>query len=356
MRRSPETALKPAGWHYGRRVYWVESLPLVGHIAFGVIDRGTNVLQVRPSTLCFHDCIFCSVDAGASSRWRRSEYMVNWELLVEWVEHVSRVKGGGVEALIDGVGEPLTHPQITRIISALKDMNRIERVALETHGGSLSRSLARTLEKAGLDRINLSVDAANPSLARLLVGVEWYDVNRVLRTAEWIIANTSIDVVLTPVVLPGVNEEEMLALIRWAKRVGAGRKSGWPTGILIQKFEAHKYGRRPAGLKRLWGWRRFYSWLAKLERETGYKLLVDPREIGFEQRPKIEKPFDRGDRVTLSIIGPGWHRGEVLTVDRGWRRVVALYGLSNATDLNPGVEVKARIVRDKDNIFIAVPD
>ncbi|GBF09537.1 conserved hypothetical protein [Aeropyrum pernix] len=355
MHGNPKTAIRPAGWHYGRRVYWIEGLPLIGHIAFGVIDRGTNVLQVRPSTLCFHDCIFCSVDAGPSSRRRRSEYMVEWEHLVGWVEKVARVKGGGLEALIDGVGEPLTHPHITRIIKALKELDAIERVALETHGGSLSRSLARVLEKAGLDRINLSVDAADPGLARSLVGVDWYRVDRVLKTAEWIIANTSIDVVLTPVVLPGVNEKEMATLVHWARRVGAGRKSGWPTGVLIQKFEIHKYGRKPSTVKSVWGWRRFYTWLSRLEKETGYRLLVDPGEIGFKPRPRVEKPFERGDRVTLVLVGPGWHKGELLAVDRGWRRVVALYGLTEGEALTPGAEVEARIVRDKDNIFIAVP-
>jgi uncharacterized Fe-S cluster-containing radical SAM superfamily enzyme len=39
-------------------------IPLVGHIAFGVIDRGTNIIQVRPTSLCNLNCIFCSVDAG----------------------------------------------------------------------------------------------------------------------------------------------------------------------------------------------------------------------------------------------------------------------------------------------------
>ncbi|MCE4627148.1 MAG: radical SAM protein, partial [Desulfurococcales archaeon] len=41
-----------------------EPLPLVGTVFIGVIDRGTNVLQVRPTTLCPLNCIFCSVDAG----------------------------------------------------------------------------------------------------------------------------------------------------------------------------------------------------------------------------------------------------------------------------------------------------
>ena len=345
-------SLAREGYFHGRPVYRVKGLPLVGHIAFGVIDRGTNVVQVRPSTLCPHNCIFCSVDAGPSSRTRASEYIVDPDDLIEWFDYVARVKGGGLEALLDGVGEPLTHPEITRIIAMLKEHPAVDRVAIETHGGFLSKRLVRELEKAGLDRINLSIDAVDPGKARLLVGVEWYDSRRILDLAEWIIRETSVDVVLTPVVLPGYNEEEMRRLVEWAKRVGPGRKSGWPTGVLIQKYEVHRYGRKPRLWGPPWGWPRFYRWLRRLEEETGYRLLVEPEELGFERRPSIEKPFREGDKVRLLVVGPGWHKGETLSVDRGYRRIVALVG---ARGLPEGSEVVAEIIRDKDNIFLARP-
>jgi len=345
-------SLRLEGSFHGRPVYRLSGLPLIGHIAFGVIDRGTNVVQVRPSTLCPHNCIFCSVDAGPRSRTRATEYLVEPGDLLEWFDAVARVKGGGLEALIDGVGEPLTHPEIPSIVEALKEHPAVERVAVETHGGFLTRRLVRELEKAGLDRINLSVDSVDPEKARLLAGVDWYDVRRVLGLAEWIIRETSIDVVLTPVVVPGYNEDDMRMLVEWAKRVGPGRKSGWPTGVLIQKYEVHRYGRKPRLKGPPWSWQRFYRWLRRLEEETGYKLLVEPEELGFEARPSVEKPFKAGERVRLVVVGPGWHRGEQLAVDRGMRRVVALIG---APPLPEGSEVVAEIIRDKDNIFLARP-
>ena len=39
-------------------------IPLVGSLYFGIIDRGTSLLQVRPSCGCNLNCPFCSVDAG----------------------------------------------------------------------------------------------------------------------------------------------------------------------------------------------------------------------------------------------------------------------------------------------------
>ncbi|MFP3179020.1 MAG: radical SAM protein, partial [Thermocladium sp.] len=37
-----------------------ERYPLVGSLAFGIIDRGTNVIEVRPTSICSLSCIFCS--------------------------------------------------------------------------------------------------------------------------------------------------------------------------------------------------------------------------------------------------------------------------------------------------------
>jgi len=325
-----------------------EPLPLVGHIAFGVLDRGTNVLQVRPSTLCPHNCVFCSVDAGPGSRTRQREFLVDADYLVDWVERVARAKGVMVEALLDGVGEPLTHPHILDIIRALSQSPHVWRVAVETHGGFLTRKLVDKLDEAGLSRINLSLDTLDPEKARILVGVDWYDPRKVARAAEYALEETSIDVVLTPVVVPGVNEEDMRDLIEWARRHGAGEKSGWPTGVLIQKMEIHKYGRKPRRV-RPWSWSQFYRWLQGLEEETGYRLRPSMEELGYRRAPRLEEPYKPGDSIVLEVVGPGWRKGELLAVDREYRRVMALYCR------RPGCRgrVTARIARSRDNIYVA---
>ena len=322
--------------------------PLMGHIAFGVIDRGTNVLQVRPSTLCPHNCVFCSVDAGPWSTTRSREFIVEASHLVDWVERVAGEKGVMVEALIDGVGEPLTHPRILEIISGLAGSGRVWRVAIETHGGFLTKKLVDKLAEAGLSRINLSVDSLDPEKARMLAGVDWYDVRRVIEVAEYALRETPIDVVLTPVVVPGVNEEDMKDLIEWAKRHGAGEKSGWPTGVLIQKMEAHRYGRKPRGV-RIWSWSYFYKWLARLEEKTGYLLRPSMEDLGIRPAWRVPEPYGKGDLVRLEILGVGWHKGEYLGVDESWSRVFAVYCRRPCRG-----SVWARIVRSKDNIYVAV--
>ena len=341
--------LTRAGTVAGRPVVMIgKPIPLMGHIAFGVIDRGSNVLQVRPYTWCPHSCIFCSVDAGPSSRTRQAEFMVNTSWLAYWVDMVAEAKGVKVEALIDGVGEPLSHPGILDLVKRLRSSRWVERIAIETHGGFLSKGLVRKLAEAGLDRINLSIDAVDTGKARTLVGVQWYNPSRILEVAEWAIRNTRIDVVLTPVLVPGLNEEEMKRLIEWAKEVGAGVKSGWPTGVLIQNYQAHKWGRSPPGVKP-WSWSRFYKWLKKLEEETGYRLRVGAEEIGFRRAPKVAEEYKPGDRVKVHILGEGWHVGEMLAVDYRWKRIIAVLGRK----ASPGTSMTVRIARSKDNIYVA---
>ncbi|NAZ39000.1 MAG: radical SAM protein [Acidilobus sp.] len=338
----------------GRRLLRLRRpFPMIGHIAFGVIERGTNVIQVRPSTLCFHDCVFCSVDAGPSSTTRRAEYIVDdVEWLAEWASEVAKVKGEGSEALIDGVGEPLTNPRIIDLVKALKSAPGVDRVAVETHGGSLSLPLLKALDRAGLDRVNLSIDAMDPDLARKLVNAGWYDVNKILSVVERALAETDLDFVLTPVVVPGYNEGELKKLIEWAKAHRLGERSGWPTGVLIQKFEAHKFGRKPKGV-RPWSWKRFYDFLRSLERETGYRLLVRPEEIGIRRAPRLQRPYRKGDVLELIVVGEGWLRGELLAVDSSCSRAFSLVGVRRP--IGSGALVRSVVKEDENNIYLASP-
>ena len=46
-----------------RKTYYIHPpIPLIGHTAFGLIDRGTNIIQVRGLSGCNINCPFCSVD------------------------------------------------------------------------------------------------------------------------------------------------------------------------------------------------------------------------------------------------------------------------------------------------------
>ena len=331
-----------------RIVFVDRPLPLVGHIAFGVIDRGTNVIQVRPTSVCGLSCVFCSVDAGPRSRRRVSEYIVRdpwW--LVEWAGRIASVKGRGVEMLIDGVGDPCTYPRLPELVEGLKSLPQVSSVALETRGYLLSKKLVERLEEAGLDRINLSIDALDPELAKRLAGVQWLRIERIMEVAEYVARETSIDLHIAPVWLPGINDREIARIVEWGLRIGAGKR--WPP-FGIQKYVAHKYGRRPLGVREA-GWDEFYRWLDKLGEKLGVPLRPRPEDFGFRRAPRYPVPLSRGDRVKVEVVLPGWMRGEVIGSYKG----KVLVTVVKARGLEPGDRVPVKIIGSKDGILMASP-
>ncbi len=294
----------------GRLVYSVPShMPAYGYIAIGVVDRGTNVLQVRPTTICPQNCIFCSVDAGLYSRNRWAEFIVDPEVIVRGVEEAISVKGCCVEALIDTIGDPLTYPNLVDLVKALKSISGVKSVALETHGMLLSRRLVDKLHNAGLDRVNLSLETLNPEKAKFLYGTQAYSVERVVDAAKYLVTETSVDLHVTPLWLPGINDRDVERVLEWALRIGAGKK--WPP-VTVQKFVKHKYG-RGRGLREV-SWSEFWRFVEELERKIGVKLRWSMKEWGMYYTRRLANSLRDGDVVKVAIISRGWLRGEYLGV------------------------------------------
>ncbi len=333
-----------------RRLVWIdEKIPLLGHIAFGVVDRGTNIIQVRPTTLCHLNCIYCSVDAGPYSKHRLTEYMVKLDWLVEWVKYIVRYKSvNDIEALIDGVGEPLTYPYIVELVQELKDIKGIRVVALQTRGYLLTRRLVDELDEVGLDRINLSIDTLDVEKAKYIQGSEWFNVLEVKEITEYILSNTSIDVHIAPVWVPGINDKDIEDIIEWVKKIKAGRK--WPA-LGIQKYLVHRYGRKPRGVKPV-SWRDFWGKLRELERKHGIKLIHDPKAFNFHRAPSPPPPYRRGEKIKVRIVEEGWLRGEKLGVPKNNDRVITVV---DASRIPLNTTVKIRIIENNNNIFIARP-
>ncbi len=344
-----ELGLKLWGW-YGRRPIILVSkpFPLIGNIAFGVIDRGTNVLQVRPTTICVLSCIFCSVDAGPATRWRQAEYIVHPEWLAEWVHRTAEEKGVSIEALIDGVGDPFTYPWLPELVRLLKSSNLVSSVAAETHGATLTKKLVDKLEEAGLDRINLSIESLDSDKARVVAGASWYNVERVKEIAEYVARETNIDLHVTPVWLPGINDEDVVEIVEWAYRIGAGKK--WPP-VTIQKYIKHRHGRHPAKVREV-SWEEYWSWLKNLEERTGKRLRWGMDEWGMKYSPRVRQRLRKGQTAKLQVAGVGWLKGELLAIVLNSDRNVTLIG---ARGLQPGMLTIARIIEDKDEIYIARP-
>jgi hypothetical protein len=327
------------------RITRASDIPLIGSLYFGIIDRGTSLLQVRPSCGCNINCPFCSVDAGPKSTTRATSYEVEMECLVEAVQEIAGFKGPGVECHIDSPGEPMMYSRLPELITALREIDEVKVISMQTNGTLLNETSLAALESAGLDRINLSLHALDPVLAQMLAGVDWYDINK-LATAAKAVAGSRIDLLIAPVYIPGINDSEIPRLIRFALEIGAGKRFP-PLGI--QKFEHYRYGRTPKGVKAQSWWQFFNRSIRPWEKEFGIKLKLDPaRDFGTVRRPFLPLVFSKGEKVTVEIRAPGWIHGEMLGVARN--RVVSVYNCPKESG-----QVRVKIVATKHNIYVAVP-
>ncbi len=313
-------------------------IPLLGHAAFGLIDRGTNLIQVRPITGCNLNCVFCSVDEGKKSRTRVTDFIVEPEYLVEEFEKVAEFKGDGVEAHIDGQGEPTLYPYMDELLEGLRKVREVRVISMQTNGVLLSEEKIERWERY-LDRINLSISTLDERKAEFIYGCR-YPLRRVIEIAK-AIAESRIDLLIAPVWLPGVNDEDMERIIEFALEIGAGKR--WPP-VGIQKYIPYKFGRKPK--VDVMSFREFYEKLRRLEEEYGVKLILKPEDFGIEKRPRIPHPIKKGDVFRARIVANGRVRGEKIVVVKG--RVVTVI-----TDRKVGEFVKFEIVRDHDGIFLA---
>lgn len=311
-------------------------IPLLGHAAFGLIDRGTNLIQIRPITGCNLNCIFCSVDEGRKSKTKVTDYIVDPDYLADELKKIAEFKGIGVEAHIDGQGEPLLYPYMDMLLDKISKIKEVDVVSMQTNGVLLNAKKIEMLEKY-VTRINLSLSTLDKKKAEIIHGVR-YPLKRVIENAK-MVAESKMDLLIAPVWVVGYNDDEIRKLIEFALEIGAGKKYP-PLGI--QKYIPYKTGRK---LKNVMSFKEFYRKLKDLEKEYGIKLILKPEDFGMEKRRRIPDPIQKGERFKAKIVANGRMRGERLCVVRD--RVVTVL-----TDRKVGDYVRFEVVRTHDGIFL----
>ncbi|MBP1912454.1 radical SAM protein [Thermococcus stetteri] len=331
-----------------RRVLYIHEgldVPLLGYNAFGLIDRGTNLIQVRGVSGCNLSCVFCSVDEGPYSRTRKLDYVVDIDYLMKWFDKVARIKGRGLEAHLDGQGEPLIYPFRVELVQALREHPNVSVISMQSNGTLLTDKLVEELAEAGLDRVNLSIHSLDPEKAKMLMGMKSYDLEHVLDMEEALV-NAGIDVLIAPVIIFGVNDDEAEAFIEFARKIGAGRR--WPA-LGFQNYVPYKFGRNPV-IAKVKPFKEFYAWLRHLEEKTGMRpLVLKPEHFGMEKREFIPLAFRPGEVVKAEVVLPGRIEGEMIAKARN--RLIEVVN----TRAEVGDRIRVRIVRTRHGIYIGTP-
>jgi hypothetical protein len=303
----------------GNRAFYIRQPPILGSLRFGLLDRDTNLIEVRPITGCNLNCIYCSIDEGIESE--KIDYVADKDLLVSEFRALVKNKKD-VEAHIGPQGEPLMYSKLTELIADLSKIPNVKTISMDTNGVMLTKEMVDRLKEAGLTRINLSLNSLDPELAKKIAGCS-YNVKRVIETAEYIAKK--MDLLIAPVYVPGINDSEIPKLIELAKKLNAK--------IGIQNFLEYKGGRNPVKQK---PWEEFYEMLKTLEKEHNAKLILSAEDFGINEQKTLEKPLRKDDVVRADVIYSEYAaaKGRLIKIKPAGRP-----------------KVKVKITRDKHNIY-----
>ncbi|GKQ40809.1 hypothetical protein ALMP_73300 [Streptomyces sp. A012304] len=119
----------------------------------------------------------------------------------------------GVEEVRFTGGEPLLRPGLIGIVERCAALGPRPRLSLTTNGIGLGRT-AGVLERAGLDRVNVSLDTLRPAVFKALTWRDHHhDVLQGLAAAR---AAGLTPVEVNAVLMPGLNDDEAPELLAWA--------------------------------------------------------------------------------------------------------------------------------------------
>ena len=318
-------------------IHKYSGIPLTGTNYFGIIDRGTNIIEVKPITSCNISCIFCSVDEGPKSR-RKVDFVVEKDYLVnEFKKIVEFKKSDNIDAHINAQGEPTLYADLVGLVLDIMSVPGVKTSSIDTNGTLLTKQLVNELADAGLSRINLSLNAIDPEKARTLAGHP-YNLDKVIDMAKYI--PTKMDLLIAPVWVPGYNDDEIPKLAKFAREIGAGKNCP-PIGV--QNLLNYRFGRNPVKGMEM---EEFYKKMRELEETHGIKLIFGKSSFNVEELPELPKPFRKGQLIEAEIVLPGRMRNEMLAVSKN--RLISVPECYK----DIGSKVKIRIKRTKHNIFL----
>lgn len=311
-------------------VHQLSGIPLIGNIAFGLIDRNTSIIEVRTMTSCNLNCIYCSVNQDL----RPTDFVVEKDYLIKEFKKLVHFKGiQDIEAHIGTQGEPLLYAPLLDLIKDLSSIPEVSVIAIDTNGTLLTKKLVDQLVNAGLTRFCFSINALEPKLAAKIADSP-YNLKHIIEIAKYV-SKKKCELILTPVWIPEINDSEIQKLIQFAKKLHCQ--------IGIQNFLNYRFGKNP--VKQM-SWELFIKKMKALEKQYNIHLLFDfKKDFNIRPTKPLPKPFKKAQVIKAKIACHGRLKNEMIAVAAN-RSITTPNCFEKTNKL-----VKLKLTRDKHNIF-----
>ena len=212
--------------------------------------RPLRSLRVSVTDRCNLRCQYCMPEPEYV--WLPRESLLTFEEIGQIVDTFTSL---GVDRVRITGGEPLLRRDLHVLVSQLAGRRAILDLALTTNGVLLAEHAAR-LRAAGLHRITVSLDTLSPDRFRALTRSD--ELHRVLAGIDAAAAAGFAALKIDTVVMRGVNDDEMVAILEYGRIVGAevrfieymdvGGATHWKPSAVVSRREmlaalAAHYGR-----------------------------------------------------------------------------------------------------------------
>lgn len=180
--------------------------------------RVARDLRISLTDRCNLRCTYCMPAEGLD--WMPTELTLN----TDEVNRMIRIAVDllGIRQIRFTGGEPLLRKELPEIISYAKQLRTDEgkevQTAVTTNGLGLDKKAAG-LKEAGLDRINVSLDTIDAERYKALTRRD--RLSHVLKSIDAAIEAGLNPVKINAVVMPGVNEDDIVPLARYCLEKGA---------------------------------------------------------------------------------------------------------------------------------------
>jgi hypothetical protein len=289
-------------------------IPLYGLDFLGILDRGTNVLEVKPITICNLRCKYCFVSAG--------DYIQNFTAdpayLLKWLKKAIEIKQcNDIEIHLAPYGEILLYPSLFDLIREMRKIPQVKVISAQSNGLLLTPDNITQLAEVGLNRINISLNSMDPEQCAKFCGVLRYNLTHLLNMFDEVL-KSKMDLLIAPVWFMGKNDQGIMDIVEYIKnKVKNG--FNWPKLRLgIQNYLTYRTGRK---LKNVYSreFQHFYHRLTDLERQSGLKLKLGPNDFDIHKTIAIAPPLEIDQEVQMEVLREGrWKNEYICLYDDSW--------------------------------------
>ena len=156
--------------------------------ALRVFDSKPWVAHLYVTEQCNLDCHYCNEYDNSIPHPAAAD-------LKKWMDHIRAL---GVARIGFQGGEPLKHPEIVELVRYAKSIG-FDPVSMSTNGFLLTRQLVAEFEKAGLDKLQISVDRMTPivstrkSMKSILPKLDWFKDSKIKLQVSGVLFNETLD-------------------------------------------------------------------------------------------------------------------------------------------------------------------